>query len=39
MLTQEFPSWCSGNKPTSSIHEDMGSILALTQWVKCSELL
>ena len=33
-LLSELPSWLSGNKPLTSIHEDTGVIPDLAQWVK-----
>ena len=30
----EFPLWLSGFRTRHSVHENMGSIRGLTQWVK-----
>ena len=35
---RELPSWLSRKEPTS-IHEDVGSVLGLTLWVKDLVLL
>lgn len=37
-VKQEFPLWLSRFRTQHSLHEDVGSSLGLTQWVKIQAL-